>query len=120
MAENDINMAEFRMLLKQRRDELSNQLSVDHVDVELDQSRVGRLSRMDAMQLHAMSSEIRRRCATEIQRIDAALKRLDEGVYGYCLRCGEEIALGRLRIDPSAALCVDCASAVEQSNAGHE
>lgn len=77
--------------------------------VELDQSRVGRLSRMDALQGQAMSKEARRRRELELKRIDAALSRLETEDYGYCLRCGEPIAFKRLQHDPSVTLCVDCA-----------
>lgn len=46
----------------------------------------------------------------EIIRIDAALKRLDEGTYGICANCGEEIAPARLEAMPDTVLCVSCAS----------
>ncbi|WP_421726395.1 TraR/DksA family transcriptional regulator [Bauldia sp.] len=77
--------------------------------VALDQQSVGRLSRMDALQGQAMANAAERRRTTEIARIDAALRRLDDGTYGECLRCGEEIAEKRLEIDPAATLCVACA-----------
>ena len=78
--------------------------------VELDQQSVGRLSRMDAMQVQAMSAAQSRRRATELRRIEAALKRWEEGEYGYCAECGEEIAEKRLDLDPATPLCIDCAS----------
>ncbi len=78
--------------------------------VKLDQSAVGRLSRMDALQVQAMSQETNRRRALELQRICAALKRLAAGEYGYCLTCDEPIARGRLEFDPAVTLCIDCAS----------
>jgi DnaK suppressor protein len=78
--------------------------------VELDQQSVGRLSRMDAMQQQAMADAEARRRKSDIARIDAALKRLDEGEYGWCLSCGEAIAEKRLEIDPMATQCVACAS----------
>jgi DnaK suppressor protein len=78
--------------------------------VSLDQSSVGRLSRMDALQGQAMSQERGRRRTLELRRIAAALNRIEAGDYGYCVRCGEEIALPRLELDPAAALCIQCAS----------
>jgi DnaK suppressor protein len=81
--------------------------------VELDQARVGRLSRMDAMQAQAMSIETGRRRRMQLVQIDAALKRLEEGTYGECLECGEGIHSGRLEFDPAISLCIDCASAGE-------
>ena len=81
----------------------------DRAPVELDQQSVGRLSRMDAMQMQAMAKaqETRRRARGTL--IEAALRRLGEGEYGYCTRCGEDIPLARLKIDPASPRCVDCA-----------
>ena len=79
--------------------------------VELDQARVGRLSRMDAIQSQAMSVETDRRRQIEVRRIDAALTRLDDGEYGFCASCGEAIALKRLEFDPTTPVCIDCARA---------
>jgi DnaK suppressor protein len=78
--------------------------------VELDQASVGRLSRMDALQVQAMAqaSEARRR--DEVRRIEAALRRIEQDEYGYCLRCGDDIAEGRLEADPTATVCIPCAS----------
>jgi DnaK suppressor protein len=77
--------------------------------VVLDQTCVGRLSRMDAMQSQAMNQEAQRRRKIEIRRLDAALKNMAAGDYGYCEACGEEIAHGRLMLDPAAPFCIVCA-----------
>jgi len=78
--------------------------------VELDQTSVGRLSRMDAMQGQALAVATDRRRHDEVRRVEAAIKRIDEGEYGYCIACGEEIAAKRLAVDPTAATCIACAS----------
>ena len=77
--------------------------------VELDQQSVGRLSRMDAMQQQEMAQAEARRRTSDIARIEMALKRIEQGEYGWCAECGEPIAFRRLEIDPAAALCIDCA-----------
>ena len=77
--------------------------------VELDQSRVGRLSRMNALQDQAMALETERRRALELRRIEAAIARIEAGDYGYCLGCDDELSERRLELDPAATLCVDCA-----------
>ena len=82
--------------------------------VELDQSSVGRLSRMDAMQAQAMSVESNRRREIKMKRIESALERLDKDEFGYCLRCEEDINPKRLEFDPSALLCIECASKGEK------
>ncbi|MEO1198295.1 MAG: TraR/DksA family transcriptional regulator [Pseudomonadota bacterium] len=101
-----------RRKLEARRAELmqlSEQSRDDRAPVALDQQSVGRLSRMDALQRQAMSEAQERRRATELQRIDVALRRIRDGDYGYCDQCGAAIAEGRLEIDPAATLCITCA-----------
>jgi DnaK suppressor protein len=82
--------------------------------VELDQTAVGRLSRMDALQGQAMSQEAGRRRQLELQKIAGALRRIDGGDYGYCLSCDEPVAPERLAMDPAVTLCIECANKKEQ------
>ncbi len=108
-----IDVAYFAAQLDQRRAALRTlqaQGAEAAATVELDQQRVGRLSRMDAMQAQAMAKETVRRREIEDKRITAALARIDAGEYGHCLRCDEPIPRARLEIDPAATLCVGCAS----------
>lgn len=81
--------------------------------VELDQSKVGRLSRMDAMQAQAMAKASSQRRDEMLQRITGALKRIDDGEYGLCLKCEKAINPKRLEFDPTVLLCIDCASKTE-------
>jgi len=104
---------EAREKLLARRAELEEEgliSSESRAPVTLQQDSVGRLSRMDALQQQAMAQATQRRREAEQRRIRAALVRLDEGEWGYCLTCGEEIAEARLSHDPSVAQCVGCAS----------
>lgn len=81
----------------------------DRVAVDLDPTRVGRLSRLDALQMQAMSAALEGRRQQDLKKIEAALRRLDGGEYGDCLKCGEAIARRRLESDPAAPLCAACA-----------
>ena len=81
--------------------------------VELDQSSVGRLSRMDAMQAQAMAQASGRRRAAMLLQITAALARIDNDDYGLCKQCDEPINPKRLEFDPTALLCINCASKSE-------
>ena len=83
--------------------------------VELDQAKVGRLSRMDAMQAQAMAQASAARRKQTLRRIEAALLRLDDDDFGYCLQCGEPINPKRLEFDPTVELCIDCASKAERA-----
>ncbi len=78
--------------------------------VELDQTLQGRLSRQDALMQQAMVEATQRNRSIEIQKIEAALKRIESGDFGYCLSCDEEIPEARLKNDPAVATCINCAS----------
>lgn len=106
-------LAGFRERLLQKQQQLLElkQTSEDAAQtVELDQSSVGRLSRIDALQGQEMSRERERRRRIELNNIAAALRLIDEGSFGYCVRCDEEIAVKRLEYDPATPLCIACAS----------
>jgi len=82
--------------------------------VELDQSKVGRLSRMDAMQAQAMAQASVQRREQMLRNITAALERIERDEYGDCQSCDEPIDPKRLEFDPAATLCIDCASNSER------
>ena len=84
--------------------------AADRAPVELDQTSVGRLSRIDAMQVQAMALATERRRKAELARVYAALERLDSGEFGYCEICGEEIAPARLEHNPAVTTCIGCAA----------
>jgi DnaK suppressor protein len=104
--------AEARRVLTEKRAEIQRLLDLGEdaaAVVEADPQRIGRLSRIDALQQQAMAQDAERRRRQELVRIEAALERVDEGEYGHCLACGEPIPEGRLALDPAATLCVACA-----------
>ena len=76
--------------------------------VELDQQSVGRLSRMDALQSQAMAQALQRRRDVLKSSLIAALQRLEEGEFGYCLDCGDEIEEARLSASPVILKCMSC------------
>jgi DnaK suppressor protein len=76
--------------------------------VELDQSAVGRLSRMDAMQQQAMAKATRRNLELRLQQCRAARAAFARDEYGYCKRCEEPIGYRRLSVKPETPFCVDC------------
>ena len=110
MAElTDEDIAYFKDKLLALRDELTALLeSTDDETgpVQLDQTSVGRLSRMDAIQRQAMAQETERRRQNELHKINAALQRIETGEYGYCIATGDPIPRARLELDPAAATTV--------------
>jgi len=106
----------YEKILLALREELASVEKVGEEAAEtvvLDQTRVGRLSRMDALQNQAISIEVKRRREIQLRQIDKALGRLEAGEFGFCLACGEEINPGRLEFDPTTTLCIECATKAE-------
>ena len=107
------DVEKFRGLLETRKAELIASVanaSKAAAPVELDQQVQGRLSRMNAIQGQAMAQATIERRRVEISQIDAALQRMEEDEFGYCVECGEDIAPKRLELNPAIARCVDCAT----------
>lgn len=109
---------EVRTRLNKRRLELeavSDSAAEAAATVTLDQSRVGRLSRMDALAQQAVAQATSARRRRELTDIKHALRRLDDGAYGLCSACDEPIAEARLQASPAVRLCLSCA---ERSESG--
>jgi DnaK suppressor protein len=101
-----------RRRLLSERDELraaSDAQAEARRPVTLDQQSVGRLSRMDAMQVQAMAQETERRRQNRTKRIESALSRIEKGEFGFCARCGDDIDARRLQLDPTVVTCIRCA-----------
>ena len=108
----NIDIKAMKKHLLDRREELVHVMesrAETKTDSELDQQRIGRLSRMDAIQQQAMEEETGRRRDQEVSRIAAALQRIEEDEFGYCSVCEEPIAPKRLENDPATPLCITCA-----------
>ena len=96
-------------LLKAELERSPESSAADRAPVELDQTSVGRLSRIDAMQVQAMALATEQRRKAELMRINAALERLESDEFGYCENCGEAIAAARLEHNPAVTTCIACA-----------
>ncbi|MEC5128037.1 TraR/DksA C4-type zinc finger protein [Verrucomicrobiales bacterium BCK34] len=70
---------------------------------------IGRLSRLDSMAMQEVAKEAERRREERLAFLEMALTRLDDGTYGRCDRCGEDIAFERLKVTPEAKFCSGCA-----------
>jgi DnaK suppressor protein len=119
MSSEELNLAAFRQRLldlQQSLRKMADSSAESTLPVELDQTRVGRVSRMDALQQQAMAQETARRRELELQRIKSALIRIDNDNFGYCIGCDELIDKQRLEIEPTLLHCIDCAKKAEQRN----
>ena len=62
----------------------------------------------------AFQGRLRERERSLISKISQALDKIERGVFGECVSCGEEIGLKRMRARPMAQLCIDCKAEQEQ------
>jgi DnaK suppressor protein len=105
-----IDLRDYRRRLVAFRDEIerlwrapSNAKPTPDCAVRRDEARI------EALHCEALAIEADLRRTTELRQIEAALQRMADGRYGYCVTCGETITPDRLEGDPTTALCDDCA-----------
>lgn len=91
-----------------RLDEALSQASDSTSTVTLDQSSVGWLSRMDAMQQQAMAQAMEQRLLVQKRKLKAALDRIESGTFGLCCQCESDLEPERLGSDPAAVFCEVC------------
>lgn len=70
---------------------------------------IGRLTRVDAMQSQQMMLALRQTEERRLLRVKQALRFIEEGRYGTCMKCGDEIGEKRLNVVPESILCIQCA-----------
>lgn len=109
---DDNVLKELTEKLHARLEEIANERAINadaRQTVALDQASVGRVSRIDALQGQQMALAQDRNRTREVHQIEAALQRIGDGSYGYCVQCDEQISEKRLRFNPGVPTCIGCA-----------
>ena len=107
----DVQKAELRAELERQLAKLERSMSMTDEalrTVELDQTAVGRLSRMDSLQNQGMARGLRERETVRLDLIREALRRMDAGTYGVCTGCGSNVSFERLLVFPETGTCAAC------------
>ena len=95
----DMEQFRARLLIEERETvEAIQQAQQSAAPVELDQSSVGRVSRIDALQQQALAQGLRERLIIRKRKVEAALARLDSGTYGLCCACHIDLELSLIHI----------------------
>ncbi|MBW3554984.1 MAG: TraR/DksA C4-type zinc finger protein [Gemmatimonadetes bacterium] len=76
--------------------------------VKLDQTAVGRLSRIDSLQNQGLTRNLQEREQAKLGQIVAAVQRVEAGTYGTCVECGGAIRFERLEVFPETPTCAAC------------
>ena len=109
------NLADLKAYLERERARLVLQIGAS--DLSVGDERTGYSNHMaeDATIVFEQARNVGQRRNHELMLADVedALRRIEDGTYGYCRRCGAEIDTARLMALPTAALCYDCQEHLE-------
>ncbi len=108
-----LETSSFKQVLLQQREAILGQLDeqrrgdsrVEAATTHLGQTEDSHAQALSERELELILDD---RESVELNDIDAALRRIEEGHYGECIACGEGIAQARLRVAPQALRCVSC------------
>jgi DnaK suppressor protein len=112
--------AELKRILEERRREILSEVHGKIRDVRTEGANNPTIGVLDAAETSEADIQddiefaLIQMKAETLSKIEEALRRLEEGTFGYCFECGEEISERRLRALPFAVRCKDCEEAREQ------
>ena len=115
---SEVNVSEFRRLLEAKFEELSSTASNrDEIIIEAAADEIDRLQQQLSRDIAVRNLD---RTSTLLKSIEAAFDRIDQEIYGVCLRCERPIPEGRLKAVPWASHCVVCQEAIDRHRAVEE
>jgi DnaK suppressor protein len=119
MALNKAQLDKFRVILNERRTSLIQQAqkTLESDMVLSPDDRFDEVDQASSEYMQAFSFRLRGREKFLMDKIELALRKIDEGTYGICEECEEMIAIKRLQARPEAPLCIQCKEAQEKEEA---
>lgn len=119
MALTEAQMKKFRAILEERRSSLIVQAkkTLESDMVLSPDDRFDEVDQASSEYMQAFSFRLRGREKFLMDKIELALRKIDEGTYGVCEECEDTIALKRLQARPEAPLCIQCKEAQEKEEA---
>ena len=113
---NKRDLQRFKKLLLTQRDQLyGNQRKALGGDIHLDPDDFPDEIDTASSEINLQfTGRLREREQGLLAKIDTALQKIEDGQFGECLSCGEEIGVKRLRARPVAELCIDCKAEQEK------
>jgi DnaK suppressor protein len=115
---SEVNVGKFRRLLEAKYDELSSAASNrDEIIIEAAADEMDRLQQQLGRDMAIQSLD---RTSTLLKSIRAALDRIEDEIYGVCLRCEEPIPEKRLQAIPWASYCVGCQEMIDRNTSRGE
>ena len=116
MALTEAQMKKFRAILEERRQSLITQArkTLESDMVLSPDDRFDEVDQASSEYMQAFSFRLRGREKFLMDKIELALRKIDDGTYGVCEECEDTIALKRLQARPEAPLCIQCKEAQEK------
>ena len=113
---NKRDLERFKKLLLEQREQLQgNQRKALAGDIHLDPDDFPDEIDTASSEINLQfTGRLREREQGLLAKIDTALRKIDEGEFGACVTCGEDIGVKRLRARPVAELCIDCKAEQEK------
>lgn len=113
-----MNQDEIRSLqeaLRQERRRILNEVAETEAELEFihEEREPELVERGQEASRELLFDRLDQRGRQEIEEINAALQRIEDGTYGICVDCGAHIGMPRLKAIPAASLCIGCANSRE-------
>jgi DnaK suppressor protein len=107
---NKTQLKKFRKLLEQKRDDIVRRAQQTlSEDMTLDANELpDEMDLASTEYLQSFTFRLRGREKTFLSKIQKAIEKIDQGDFGQCEECGEEISLKRLEARPETTLCIRC------------
>ena len=114
----ELDVREFRrMLERKRKDLLSTSWSKEDIAIESAADEIDRLQHQLSREVAIQSLD---HTSKLLKSVQAALSRIEDDIYGVCLRCEGPISEKRLKAIPWASHCIDCQEVIDHHEAFSE
>lgn len=107
---NKAQLKKFRSLLEEKRDEIVKKAkqTLDE-DMTLDSNDLpDEMDLASSEYLQSFTFRLRGREKSFLEKITKAIQKIDDGTFGKCEECGEDISVKRLEARPETTLCIRC------------
>lgn len=107
---NNIELNIFKQMFLKRKEEIKKSLNSAGSEIDVDGDEVDEAS---AGVLGSVTASLSKRQLKELENINKALIRIEDGTFGECEECGCDIGEKRLKAKPDALTCIKCAERLE-------
>lgn len=112
--DENLDLGEIRKDLEGQRSTIQRRIDEEKASIRGETTNPDRTDLAHAYDLRQRRSAMLDNLEENLNQVEQALERLDQGTYGKCTNCGREILPGRLKAMPQATLCIRCQEQLER------